>query len=346
MIECSICKTNNEDRSLYCLECGQRLKPKGSLNSDLTTADVLPTFKQDANPSSSKLHSPMLDLGEQPIGRRNKAANNQLNAAESSFNEPSGARSMGISRNGLHSPLLDRRNSFPNPYPDQDLAKNDAPESNNRNSDKSRLHSPVLDGPVSASNNMARSKKNFQVEEQEYESLRSPLLKAKVPLPDLHTESTINPETYKPNTAIEGGQSLRSILSSAASPLVQNAAETTNASEGFLSFTGVSNKKNIDNKEQISTAANNKRPPLSVSQSLLPADRENPNEVPRTFSENKSAFNITFIVPLVFLALGFKVWFLISLGNTLFSSAPFAFDQAGQILVLVVILILVLNRKN
>ncbi len=136
MIECSNCKAHNQDRSLYCLECGQRLKAKFPDPANSATASLT---------SSGRLHSPILDLGEQQV-KRNKGTNIQFGTSE--HIELNNSHSNSISRNGLHSPLLDGKNYFANPYPNsnRDPDPNPIPAANG-SVDKTRLHSPVLDGP-------------------------------------------------------------------------------------------------------------------------------------------------------------------------------------------------------
>jgi hypothetical protein len=316
VIQCSICKANNEDRSLYCLECGQRLIPVSTDNT--VTSDIAPTSTgQKPNFSaSSRLRSPILDLG--------KGA------------DTNDSHSNSISRNGLHSPLLDGQNYFTNPHPQNEPEdiKSDNFQSNSpiRESDKSRLHSPVLDGPFSASFKTTYIEESY-TEEEEYESLRSPLLKARVPLP----EKKEPVDTSQPQTA------LGSILKPTTGPVMQPSqpvsSDKTNKENNFiapLSITGI-------NKLSKRASQNISKPPGLIFGSD-PSDEE--GILPKSnIQTNRSInpINKTLITSLVFLAIGFKIWYLLSLGNTAFASAPFAFDQIGQIIVLILILILALT---
>ncbi len=129
MIECSICKASNEDRSLYCMECGQRLMPK--VPDPSATVNNLPTanagFQQVNLTNSGRLHSPILDLGGHSAG---KSARGQFGMDEEIPHTAN--RQNNISRNGLHSPLLDGRNQFVNPYPYSD--EDDENEGKNKHS--------------------------------------------------------------------------------------------------------------------------------------------------------------------------------------------------------------------
>ena len=254
MIECSICNAANEDRSLFCSECGQRLAAKSqsiASDSDQTTSEVLlQTPRLDAVPShpSFKLHSPILDLGASEKNQFNrKGGSSGLESEyEGTVNqESSGRNPNSISRNGLHSPLLDGRdknNSFPksgnfanhnsksvqqadlisqlssdpsarsSSDPSQqtkprrsnqglrspllgggsdyqsaenhDSIAHDMPSKLSGNDQSMRLHSPVLDGPAEASRRFAPHEPDIDRSSEEYDSLRSPILGAKVPLPD------------------------------------------------------------------------------------------------------------------------------------------------------------------
>ncbi len=85
------------------------------------------------------------------------------------------------------------------------------------NTEKSRLHSPVLDGPISASFSHTYIEESF-TQEEEYESLRSPLLKAKVPLPEKNQTPEKNPIIQKkqvPESSAGQESRLQSVLGSA-----------------------------------------------------------------------------------------------------------------------------------
>ncbi len=348
MIECSICKANNEDKSLFCLECGQRLIPK--VPDAHITANILPAtnFQQINTSNSARLHSPILDLGGQAENKKSKPLNKPVGFAEATQREANTGRANGISRNGLHSPLLDGQNHFANPYPDQDEAESANVQSNppQNHVDKSRLHSPVLDGPISASYSVAYEE-SFS-EDEEYESLRSPLLQAKVPLPEKN-EALENPTGQESR--------LQSLLGSATGPSVKavpnnpfnvNVTQNNVAQNNFaqkesfvapLSITGI-NKLSQANQASISRIKSER---ISGSNSLLPTEEEISSASKIEYIQGQFPLNKMLLISLIFLALGFKVWYLISLGSAAFGSAPFAFDQAGQIIVLLLMLVLVLS---
>lgn len=167
MIECSICKSSSQDGSIYCSECGQRL--------------------QQAANSSSKLHSPLLDAS---IYEQNSPTQ-----ADSTSHPGSPAH------NGLHSPILDAwstqplEEDLPNPRSkfkqgpeliaelSAGLSAAPSPRADSGQTNKpTRLHSPVLDGP--GQTNRAFEPEDLDMPVEEYNSLRSPLLGAKVPLPE------------------------------------------------------------------------------------------------------------------------------------------------------------------
>jgi hypothetical protein len=327
VIECSICKANNEDKSLYCLECGQRLIPK--VPNAQTTANTLPSVNQQINNSGSgRLHSPMLDMGGSPQGVNGGRPNNN------------------ISRNGLHSPLLDGQNNLVNLYPNSTEDEEESPRVrpnpiSQNHTDKSRLHSPVLDGPISGSFNSAYVEETFS-QTVEYESLRSPLLQAKVPLPEK-------------NEAVENsaGQEsrLQSLLGSATGPTTNAAPNNpfnitqNNAAkkENFIAPLSVTGINKLSQAVNSANASRSKMGRVGGSNSLLPTEEEILPASQIANTQNKSALNKMLLISLIFLAFGFKVWYLVSLGSAVFGSAPFAFDQAGQIIVLLLMLVLVLS---
>ncbi len=328
MIECSICKANNEDRSLYCLECGQRLQPKFQepQNKDASTANNLPTVNQNPFQSSGRLHSPILDLEQtENTGRGN---NHQFTSLD--HDDMGSSR---ISRNGLHSPLLDGKNYFANPYPEPNQAEpHSRNDSNSHINDKSRLHSPVLDGPFSAQRGSNYVQDDFPTEDQEYESLRSPLLKAKVPLPESHEQ-------------IEASKSLQSVLNSATGPVSRFSAQPTNneAAAAPLSFTGINTFKKAA-VQKTTEPMSDKKENIKMSQSLLPAD--NTNQDIHSDISGQSSLNKVAVTIFVLLALGFKVYYFASLGSAAYTSISFILDQAGQALVMISVMVLALNVRK
>ena len=338
MIECSICKAHNEDKSLYCVECGQRLIPK--VPNSGTTANILPSSNPNLQPinltNSGRLHSPILDLGAEGSGRR---AQDKFGVAKDM--PTNSGRPNNISRNGLHSPLLDGKNRFINPHPYSE-SDNDDEESTNiqantnppNHTETARLHSPVLDGPISASFNTTYIEDSFS-EKEEYESLRSPILKTKVPLPE---KNQINENSTGQESRLQSVLGAATGTSGKLTPHANNIA----GEDKFiapLSITGI-NKLSKANAAYQSAP---KRGRSSGSQSLLPTEEEIAPGSDTGSSKGKSALNKTLLTSLIFLALGFKIWYLVSLGSAAFGSAPFAFDQSGQIIVLLLMLVLVLS---
>lgn len=285
-----------------------------------------PLLDGQNNPSRSNLHSPFLD------GQNNPAHNNSQSPFLGGQNS--------ISHNNLHSPLLDGQNHFVNPYPDKTEDYDDVPNIQSKpvsqnHIEKSRLHSPVLDGPSSSSFSASYIEETHS-QEEEYESLRSPLLQAKVPLP-AKNEVVENPTGQ--------GNRLGALLGAATaqpSKAMPNKPDNIERKESFvapLSITGI-NKLTQANKNSPSKTKLEK---LSGANSLLPSDEEIAPAPIFSNKQSKSSLNKTFLISLIFLALGFKFWYLLSLGSAVFGSIPFAFDQLGQIIVLLSMLVLVLS---
>jgi hypothetical protein len=336
VIECSICKAHNEDRSLFCLECGQRLIPR--VPDANTTANILPSTNSGLQPInhsvSGRLHSPMLDMDDEQEERRNQS---RFNSGQDFSREANAGRPHSISRNGLHSPLLDQ-NQFTNPHPYSNKHREEEESMNIpaapplHSIDKSRLHSPVLDGPGPGSFGGTYIEETYSGEE-DYESLRSPLLSSKVPLP-------IKNEPLE-NVALGQESRLQSLLSPAIGPATKIPVHSNIANQESavapLSVTGI----NQINKANNARASRSKLEKMSGSHSLLP---NNDDMAPNLHSDKgKSALNKMFFSILIFSALIFKIWYLVSLGSAAFGSAAFAFDQAGQIIVLLSILVLLLS---
>jgi hypothetical protein len=303
------------------------------------TANILPSsnphLKQINMTNSGRLHSPILDLG----GQATRKGKNQFSMTENMSPEVNTGHSNSISRNGLYSPLLDGTNHFVNPYPGPGTnANNDDEEVTNiqanpitpNPAEKSRLHSPVLDGPISGSFSSTYIEENFS-QEEEYESLRSPLLKAKVPLPEknqIHENATRQENRFQ------------SVLESATTPAAKtnanaNSIGSQDALIAPLSITGI-------NKLSKASASGSRSGGAPTSRSFLPTEEEISPISNIENSKIKSPLNKMLLTSLIFLALGFKIWYLVSLGSAAFGSAPFVFDQGGQIIVLLLILVLVL----
>ncbi len=169
--------------------------------------------------------------------------------------------------------------------------------------------------------------------------MRSPLLKAKVPLP----------EASQPDK-VETGPTIQSVLNSANGPSAKagniNVSAENKASEGPLSITGINKLKSAITQQSIGEISIDQRQIVRKSKSLLPADDEISSEQSNLSLNNRSGFNKILILPLIFLALGFKIYFLTSLGSAAYASTPFILDQAGQIVIMILLLLLVLNVKN
>lgn len=166
MIECQICKVTNDERALFCVECGQRLKqtqPTGIDISQDATKDELanPTQDRSLRPSV-KLHSPILDgkgsYQEDTLlpnisrrTREDKSNSNTESSSQSSkphgsvFNSPSDeskANHLSKARPALRSPLL----GAPSPDTPFDEAEAEASASNQETSRGGGLRSPLLRG--------------------------------------------------------------------------------------------------------------------------------------------------------------------------------------------------------
>lgn len=361
VIECSICKTKNGDKALYCFECGQRLMPQvPQVNNNIAGANTNSTQFQQINlTSSGRLHSPILDLGGQTSFKKGK---NQF-AIDPDESDPR----LSVSHNGLHSPLLDGRNNSSNTLPIPGSGENIFRRNNTQpeNSppdhfEKSRLHSPVLDGAGASFGNYFEE----TYTEEEYQSLRSPLLKAKVPLPEkAQTFENVNQKEIPVNQAIAPEQNQDAALpqqSQTALPPRQTVIPQTQNQQGPMPAVS-RNAENIKGSRNINDIVESQAyiSPLSISginkltqnragqsfdtgrtinqSSLLPNNEE------ALLSKGKNSFNKGVLISLIFTALAFKIWYLISLGSAVFGSLPFACDQGGQVIALLIILVLLIK---
>lgn len=277
MIECPICHVSNEDRSLFCAECGQRFS-QATQGTEPRSALLKPPT-QDAIPRrpTAKLNSPMLggavsqsndaDSGygfqaasknpiDSMVAGRPKENVSQSDNIKSPQTEQAEAAASPLAstptppRRGLHSPLLDKegldddydpparsQSAFPHrqsenrPAPppdakpvrpnkylrspllsgfeqdDEDVeinhtlrARDPHPANPGASERQGRLHSPVLDGPFGASDRFEPDDYYEDVEIDDPNILRSPLLAAKVPLQDKPpvVKPVVPTETPKP----------------------------------------------------------------------------------------------------------------------------------------------------
>jgi hypothetical protein len=131
VIQCPICHVLNEDRSLFCAECGQRFTPPAAAHeapapmSPPENINPTPPPEAPIKRPAVKLHSPILGGGsepEEPMPGRNRFANSRFGSGNAPTPD---ARNRGPARQnfgdeednetvpkakprkGLHSPLLD-----------------------------------------------------------------------------------------------------------------------------------------------------------------------------------------------------------------------------------------------
>lgn len=337
MIECPICKSRNQDESIYCSECGQRLHP--------------------ADNSSLKLHSPLLD--DRTSQQHLPAANQTRTGLANSQAPVNNARPGPSPQNGLHSPLLDAWNTNPLPAPQSDTR----PTANK----SSRLHSPVLDGPEQGVREF--EPEDLDMPAEEYNSLRSPLLAAKVPLPE-GIKPPAEPGSVQPpaNPVPYQQPTIQSLFSSGvgsqkspteesyqqfASSLFDQSPTDTGDKPAVRSprqtghFTKVTGLKKEDKTLDSLSAAQpvDKTKNISGRQALLPKQEEFPaQQLPAGGAFMSGLFKILAAL-LLLAALGFKFWYWQTLGAALGSSQAFLCDQIGQILVILLLLILILTVK-
>ncbi len=148
------------------------------------------------------LHSPLLDVQNKKsffsrsgnFGNHNSKSilpadlisqiSSDANSSPSS--DPGQPAKQRRSHQGLRSPLLGGEGDYRSAER-VDSASNDIAGSSSKpgvNDQSIRLHSPVLDGPGGGSRGYANNEQNINQITDEYDSLRSPILAAKVPLPE------------------------------------------------------------------------------------------------------------------------------------------------------------------
>jgi hypothetical protein len=347
VIECSICKSRNHEDATFCAECGQRLQP--AVNSPF------------------KLHSPLLDSGGNVEATSSGQAHQPVNNKAPNLPRPA----QPASNNTLHSPLLDAWENRP-----------DAGQSSNR---AFRLHSPVLDGPEQTTRSYEPEDLDLPVEE--YNSLRSPILAAKVPLPDTSkpAEPSVMPPVEPPAIALPPAsppvfptkqstikslfgpstdtqqsqeESYRQFASSlfeqspadtAEKPAIRSARPTTGH---FSKVTGIKKEENLETfpigaslPSESKNISKNISSNISGNQSLLPRVEEFANQKLPAAESSRTGFKVTAFLFLL-VAIVCKFAYLQALGmKTLTSSPTFLADQAGQVLLILVMFILILAAK-
>jgi len=245
--------------------------------------------------------------------------------------------------------------------------RSDIGQNNNKSS---RLHSPVLDGP--GQNNRGFESNELDTPIEEYNSLRSPILGAKVPLPEPSrpaTEAAIKPlpvnmpippskqptiqSLFGPVTGSPQVQSEESYKQFATSLFDKSPADTgdkpivqpaRDPAASFTTITGIKKKEERHDNTPVSAAPIKTTKSIS-SGGLLPSDEEFAGNATRSIETSGSGFKVTGILFLL-AAIFCKFWYWAALGTkALLSSPPFLADQVGQVLIIVLFLILVVTTK-
>lgn len=144
MIQCPICHVLNEDRSLFCAECGQRFAPQApapQAPAPQVNAPSPPPENINATPPPEappkrpaiKLHSPILGGGsvepEEPAPGRNRFASSRFGGGSTGSNPVAG-------------PSPNARNRGP---ARQDFGDDEDEDTNPKSKPRKGLHSPLLD---------------------------------------------------------------------------------------------------------------------------------------------------------------------------------------------------------
>jgi hypothetical protein len=142
VIQCPICHVLNEDRSLFCAECGQRFAQQAAPQSPGPQAAAPSPPPENINPTpppeppkrpAVKLHSPILGGGggepEEPNPGRNRFANSRFGGGSTGSNPVAG-------------PNPNARNRGPDR---QDFGDDEADDTNPKSKPRKGLHSPLLD---------------------------------------------------------------------------------------------------------------------------------------------------------------------------------------------------------
>jgi hypothetical protein len=275
-------------------------------------------------------------------------------------NSPRSSQPSGNSN--LHSPLLDNHS----PAPDNTNIRPDVVQNSNK---PSRLHSPVLDGP--GQNNRGFESNELDTPIEEYNSLRSPILGAKVPLPEpprpapdpVIKPSSVNvpippskqptiQSLFGPVTGSQPVQSEESYKQFASSLFDKSPLETSEKAfvppprDPAASFTTITGIKKKEERQDIAPITTPIKPSKSISGGgLLPSEEEFSGNTPRATQTSGSGFKVTGVLFLS-AALVCKFWYCAALGTkALLSSPPFLADQVGQVLIILLFLILVLTTK-
>ncbi len=353
MIECPVCLNQNEEKSLFCAECGQRfVNPNlasGSAGAKLSNV-ALSSGRRNAptpiglsalNPDGSllqppdkestpkrpsiKLHSPILDGS----GTRDSYPSADL---ESDDTETSPS-----AHHGLHSPLLDKEGnskgftSRPKDsgihFPHRNSAEladghNVAPQARLERSSRT-LRSPLLG--VGEGSGYDFEPDDYQPEIEEVDDpnvLRSPLLASKLPLAASADQvfRAKEPETVVPLPA----------PSSASGKYQASPIPSRVYSEGVRheQRAGASDRDNEESSREERVSAYFSRKTTEGAE-----------------SEGQDAlrkFAGFMLVPLI-LAVSAKTWYLVASGGQIFSSLPFLGDQLGQLVVMIILIAYILT---
>lgn len=416
MIQCPICQSANEDKSLFCAECGQRFVTVTRQPLDANIALLSPPIP-DAIPKrpTVKLHSPILDGNADERQSRKSWANAESDpishikpddatvnpsvlappSINTKISAPEVPPGQARTRLGLNSPLLgnssaaDSESNYSNTsafphrqaksplnappqeskptrtlrspllggnYDDEnsqeDVQSNSIAHNTRRTAERlGRLHSPALDAPSPSSNIDIDPEYLGEEYEQVAEIddpnvLRSPLLAArsKVTISEAQTTNTnVVPEVQNRATPGQAPNTGKTAASQAA-PGWQNVtskgslAESDKLKIANRPAQSINLKTDILKTNTLAESAGSS-PPLKPN--LLPPQLMGVQELNIGKPTTPRRINTNAVVLLLTILLATKVFYLHSLGPTLWSASytPFLIGELGQLLVIVCLLI-------
>lgn len=365
MIECSSCHVINQQGAQFCAKCGERLA-LAPTQPPLENNPLLKAPAQDAVPRrpSARLRSPLLQSDELTDNF------DQSGIRESAFPHRETNLSAKISPSakpvktgqGLRSPLLG-----------QDQVQNQPGEPTVR----SRLHSPVLDG---LRENKGVINSDTEVEEiVDANVLRSPLLAARVPIPDKDKPNNLGKGMLKQAEAKQLGEWTKPEVPPAGNGLSLPAAgHFLSQAEGIpapaVSPAGIWASTGMAGQERSTNAAVKEVDSHLVQ--ALPVQKPDYFAAPlaEPSSQQKEEGNVfgtavkassvsrphllakldqagesgpnkdrklshSLMITLIAIAVGAKAFYLYAMGQAALSSQPFLFDQLAQLLVIVCLII-------
>jgi hypothetical protein len=360
VIECPVCLNQNEEKSLFCAECGQRFtsssSPAGSSGSagsavarfsdvPLSTEkpnSITPSGLSALNPDGSllqppnkqvapkrpsiKLHSPILDGG----GNRDFSNGDEQegdDVAQSLDNHPI--------HHGLHSPLLDREasNKGFNPrakdsgshFPHRnsgEFAKADFSSSQPRPARNTKaLRSPLLGGADETGYDFEPDENYFPEDEE----IDDPNV-LRSPLLASKLPLTAHAETAQKSAQPAGGPA--AVVFPAPSNVQSGLPKPSSYIKKPSGWTeDLETQSEFSTKRSdFGTAREGRAPVVLADHSSDLSNLAN--------ADIQTKFAGYMMVPLI-LAVCLKTWYLVSIGGQIFSSLPFLSDQVGQLIVMI-----------